>query len=188
MQKLEIQKEEPSLKLSRANVPAIIPMHLGSFEGESVYYIITDTNDETYADLISEKQNWKVELAPPLTNAPKSALDDVYVFKDGISGNGIYGFQDELFASTPSQLEQYSALRTITEVSWKPGQTAEVFESVESIKEAEEDGRIELEKTDVVINVPQIVWPDGQMVVKEDKLVKSTKTVMPNLIPAKNGK
>ncbi len=169
MQKLEIQKEEPSLKLSRANVPAIIPMHLGTFESESVYYIITDTNDETYADLITEKQNWKVELAPPLANTPKSALDDVYVFENGIFGNGIHGFQAELFASTPSQVEQYSALRTVTEVSWKSGQTAEVLESVESIKEAEEGARIELEKIDVVINMPQIVWPEGQIVVKDDK-------------------
>jgi hypothetical protein len=169
MQKLEIQKEEPSLKLSRANVPAIIPMHLGSHDGESVYYIITDTNDETYAELLTEKQNWKVELAPPLANTPKSTLDDIYVFKDGISGKGIYGFQDELFASTPSQAEQYSALRTITEVSWKSGQTAEILESVESILEAEEGGRITLEKIDVVINARQIVWADGQMEVKDDK-------------------
>ena len=86
---------------------------------------------------------------------------------DGISGNGIHGFQDELFASTPSQVEQYNALRTITEVSWKSGQTAEVLESVESIKEAEEGARIELEQIDVVINMPQIVWPDDQMVVKD---------------------
>ena len=169
MQKLEIQKEEPSLKLARANVPATIPMHLGMYEGESVYYIITDTNDETYADLITKKQNWNVELAPPLADTPKSALDSIYVFKNGISGNGIHGFQDELFTSTPSQIEQYSALRTITEVSWKSGQTAEVLDSVESVMEAEEGGRIELEQLDVIINAPQIVWPDGQMVVKEEK-------------------
>lgn len=171
MQKLEIQKEEASLKLSRANVPAIIPLHLGTFEGESVYYIITDTSDETYADLITEKQNWKVELAPPLAETPKSVLDDVYVFKNGISGNGIHGFQDELFASTPLDVDQYSALRSITEISWKSGQKAEVLESVEAIKKAEEGGRIDLEHTNVVINMPQIVWPDGQMVVKEDKIL-----------------
>ncbi|MEK0382327.1 MAG: hypothetical protein QQN48_04725, partial [Nitrosopumilus sp.] len=35
-QKLEIQKEEPSLKLSRAKVPAYIPMHSGIYEGELV--------------------------------------------------------------------------------------------------------------------------------------------------------
>lgn len=169
MQKLEIEKEQPSLKLSRANVPAIIPMHLGTFEEESVHYIITDSSDETYAELISEKQNWKVELAPPLANTPKSVLDDVYVFKDGISGNGIHGFQSEIFSSTPEQAEQYSALRTITEVSWKSGQTPEVLGSVESIKKAEEGGRIKLEQTEAVINSPQIVWPDGQMVVREEK-------------------
>ena len=168
MQKLEIKKEEPSLKLSRTNVPAIIPMHLGAFEGESVHYIITDTHDETYAELITEKQNWKVELAPPLANTPKSVLEDVYVFKDGISGNGIHGFQAELFSSTPSQVEEYSALRTVTEVSWKTGQTAEVLESVESLIEAEEGARLELEQIDVVINMPQIVWPDGQMIVKDN--------------------
>lgn len=169
LQKLEIQKEEPSLKLSRANVPAIIPMHLGMYNDESIYYIITDTNDETYAELITEKQSWKAELAPPLTNTPNSALDDVYVFKNGIFGTGIHGYQNELFASTPTQIDQYSALRTVIEVSWKSGQKAEVLESVESIKKAEEAGRINLEKTDVIINMPQIVWPNGQMLVKENK-------------------
>ncbi|MCZ6583533.1 MAG: hypothetical protein O6746_01315, partial [Thaumarchaeota archaeon] len=44
MQKIEFEKEEPILKLARANVPAEIPMHMGTFDGESVYYIITDTN------------------------------------------------------------------------------------------------------------------------------------------------
>ena len=169
MQKLEIQKEAPTLKLSRANVPATIPMHLATYDGQPVYYIITDSNDETYSELITEKQNWKVELAPPLSNTHKSALDVVYVFKNGISGKGIHGFQDEVVTSTPSQPEQYSALRTITEVSWKSGQKAEVLDSVESIMKAEEGGRVKLEKTKVVINMPQIIWPEGQMTVKEDK-------------------
>jgi hypothetical protein len=169
MQKLEIQKEEPTLKLSRANVPAVIPMHKGTYEGEPIHYIITDTNDENYADLITKKQNWKVELAPPLENTPKSSLDDVYLFKNGIFGEGIHGFQNEVFSSSPSQTEQYSALRSTNEVSWKSGQKAEVLDSIELIKEAEEDGRITIEKKKIVINMPQIVWPEGQMVVKEEK-------------------
>ena len=70
LQQLEPEKEEPSLKLSRANVPATIPLHIGTYEGDPVYYIITNTNDETQAELITEKQNWKVELAPPLSEAP----------------------------------------------------------------------------------------------------------------------
>jgi len=169
MQKLEIQKEEPALKLSRANVPTTIPIHVGNYNGESVYYIITDTNDKAYANLITEKQKWKVEIAPPLGNASKSILQEVYIFKNGISGQGIHGFQNEVFSSTPAQEEQYSALRSVTHVSWKSGQTAEVLDSVESIKKAENAGRIELEHTKVVINMPQIVWPEGQMTVRQDK-------------------
>ncbi|MFQ5573363.1 MAG: hypothetical protein ACE5EJ_03840, partial [Nitrosopumilaceae archaeon] len=44
MQKIEAEKEkpEPTLLLSRANVPATIPMHMGTFDGKSIYYIITD--------------------------------------------------------------------------------------------------------------------------------------------------
>ena len=171
MQKIEAEKAEaePTLLLSRANVPAIIPMHMGTFDGESVYYIITDSNDETHADLITEKQEWKVELALPLSNTPKEALQTVYMFTDGVDDDGIHGYQAEVFSSTPAQTDEYSALASITHVSWKIGQVPEVLNSTQAIMEADEAGRIELEETEVVINMPQIVWPEGQMIVKDNK-------------------
>ena len=46
MQKIEFEKDEPSLLLSRTNVPAIIPMHKGIYEGNQIHYIITDGSDE----------------------------------------------------------------------------------------------------------------------------------------------
>ena len=172
MQKFEIEKEEsPSLKLSRANVPATIPLHIGSFNGESVYYIITDSNGSKHAELISEKQNWKVELAPTLSDVPEEALSDVYMFTNGIRGDGIHGFQHEVFSSTPAQPDEYSALRSVTHVSWKPGQNAEVLDSVEAILEAKDLGRIELERTEAILNMSQIIWPEGQMIIKEEMTV-----------------
>jgi len=172
IQKIEAEKEiEPALLLSRANVPATIPMHMGMFDGEPVYYIITDTNDQTHADLITEQQEWKVELAPPLSEAPNEALQTVYMFSDGVEGNGIHGFQDEVFSSTPVDTDDYSALASITHVSWKIGQVPEILNSTNTIVDAEEDGRINLEKTDVVINMPQIVWPEGEMKVKSNKTI-----------------
>ncbi len=36
MQKIELQKEEPSSLLSRTNVPATIPMHKGIYEGNQI--------------------------------------------------------------------------------------------------------------------------------------------------------
>ena len=169
MQKMELKKQEPSLLLSRANVNATIPMHMGTFDGQPVYYIITDTNDQTHADLITKNQDWKVELAPPLSQTPNQVLQTVYMFTDGVKGDGIHGYQHEVFSSTPTQVDEYSALQSVTHLSWKIGQVPEVLDSVEAIVEAEDGGRIELEKTDVVINMPQIIWPEGQMIVKDDK-------------------
>lgn len=173
MQKIEIEKKEvePTLLLSRTNVPAKIPMHVGTFDGKPVYYIITDTNDQSHADLITKQQGWKVELAPPLSNTPKTVLQIVYMFTDGVKGDGIHGFQNEVFSSTPAQTDEYNALASITHVSWKTGQVPKVLNSTQAIMDAEKAGRIILNKTEVVINMPQIIWPDGQMIVKDDKTI-----------------
>ena len=169
MEKKEETIFEPALKLSRSSVSAEIPLHKAFFDGKSVYYIITDTNDKTHAKAISEKQKWKVEIAPPLSKTPKESLSDVYMFLNGIEGNGTRGFQDEIFSSTPAQTEQYSAIRSVTHVTWKDDQEPEVLDSVQKILDAQKADKIELEKTNAIINMPQIVWPNGQMSVRTDK-------------------
>lgn len=77
MQKIELEKDP--LLLSRANVPATIPIHKGIYEGSQVLYIITDGSNEEYAKMISEKQGWNVELASPIANDQKMLLKN-YLF------------------------------------------------------------------------------------------------------------
>jgi len=169
MQKIELEREEPFSLLSRLNVPAIIPMHKAIYEGNQILYIITDGSDENYTQILSEKQEWNIELAPAIADVPEIALQKLFVFKNGVTGDGIYGFQDEVFSSTPSQESQYSALNSIIEVSWKTGQKQATFESAVEIIAAEEAGRIEFYDTKVVLNTPQIVWPGGQMLLRPDE-------------------
>ncbi|AJM92723.1 MULTISPECIES: hypothetical protein [Nitrosopumilus] len=157
------------LRLSRANVPATIPMHQGFYDGGDVYYIITDSSDPTHADLITKNQGWKVELAPLLKNAPDKALSKTYMFTNGIEGNGVHGFQGEVFTSTPAQPDVYSALTSHVHVTWNEGVTPRVLNSDAMVMEAADNGEVTLTTVDVVLNMPQIVWPDGQMMVKEDK-------------------
>ena len=157
------------LRLSRANVPATIPMHQGFYDGQSVYYIITDSSDPAHAEIITENQGWKVELAPLLANAPASALSKTYMFKNGISGDGVHGFQGEVFTSTPAQTETYSALTSHVHVTWNDGVEPRILDSNEMIMAAADAGDVTLAELPVVLNMPQIVWPDGQMMVKEDK-------------------
>jgi hypothetical protein len=157
------------LKLSRANVPATIPLHKGFYNGDAVYFIITDSSDKTHADVITKSQGWKVELAPPLANAPKEALSKTYMFTNGLKGDGVHGFQAEVFTSTPAQPEIYSALTSHVHVTWNDGVAPRVLDSEKSILDAHAAGEVSLQDLKVVINMPQIVWPGGQMMVKEDK-------------------
>ena len=155
------------LRLARANVPATIPLHMGYYGGGEVYFIITDSSDPTHADIITEAQGWKVELAPLLANAPEAALSRTYMFTNGIEGAGVHGFQGEVFTATPEQ-EGYSALTSHVHVAWVDGADARILDSEEAILEAEAAGDVSLIDLEVVINMPHIVWPGGQMAVKED--------------------
>lgn len=166
-QQIDVEREK-SLRLSDANIPVTIPMHKGIFNSTSLFYIITDSSDQDFAKVIAEKQNWKVEYSPPIGKAPSNVLQKTFVFTNGITGNGIYGFQDEVFSSTPDQESEYSPLSSIVEVTWKKGQNRTILESAEEILKAEEGKRIEFKETGIVLNTPQIIWPEGQMTIRPD--------------------
>jgi len=157
------------LRLSRANVPTDIPLHQGYYDGGDVYFIITDSSDPKHAEIITENQGWQVELAPLLKNAPDAALSKTYMFTNGIEGDGVHGYQGEVFTSTPAQADVYSALASHVHVTWNEGETSRVLDSDAMIMEAADNGEITLTEVNVVLNMPQIIWPDGQMMVKEDK-------------------
>ena len=167
-----MKSSELVLPLSRANVPATIPMHQGFYNGESVYYIITDSSDPTHAEIITENQGWQVELAPLLANAPEAALSKTYMFTNGVVGDGVHGFQGEVFTSTPAQADVYSALTSHVHVTWSESVTPRILDSDEMIMSAADAGEVTLTNVPVVLNMPQIVWPEGQMMVKEDKTLE----------------
>ena len=107
-------------------------------------------------------------MAPPLASAPEDSLNTMYVFTNGVAGDGLYGYQGEVFAYTPDQESEYNALSSLVEITWKPGQNPEVLEFATDIEAAISAGRVLVEDTVVVVNAPQIMWPEGQMAVRED--------------------
>jgi hypothetical protein len=165
MQKFEIK--EKSFSLPESHIPVTIPMRGGFYGEDSVYYILTDSSNKTLAEKVTEKQSWPVQFSPKLRWTPDSSKDTVYAFTNGISGDGIYGFQEEVFASTP-QTDGYSSLREVVAVTWKSGQRPEVLNSAEDVLKAEKDSRVKLAHTNVTINAPQVVWPSGQLFVRND--------------------
>ncbi len=164
------------LLLAKANVPVTIPLHQGYYLGKAVYYIITDSSDSTLADVITTNQDWKVNHAPLLANATKDAVSKTYVFTNGVLGDGVYGFQGEIFTSTPEHEDEYSALTSHVNVTWNDGALRIILDSENEMLIAEKLGKIVLSEQDFVLNMPQIVWPEGQMAVKANKTITDETT------------
>jgi hypothetical protein len=91
------------------------------------------------------------------------------MFTNGVPGDGVYGFQGEIFTSTPEQTDTYSALTSQVNVTWNEGAIPIILDSEKEMMIAEKRGLIILTKEDVVLNMPQTVWPEGQMPVKANK-------------------
>ena len=166
----KFEPKEKSFALPNSQISITIPMKTGFFNKGQVYYIITDSSNQTLANRITENQEWNVHFSPKLRWAPQSSQSTAYMFTNGVKGDGIFGFQGEVFSSSPSQTEMYSPLVSISTVSWKRGQNAEVLDSAEGILKAAKDGRINVVETNVTVNAPQISWPDGQMFVRNDTI------------------
>jgi len=167
---LSTAAENYTIKLVKTTIPVKIPLHKGFFNGQPVFYIITDSSNNVEASQISDKQSWKVQLAPGLAHLTPTSLGMVYVFTNGIGGNGTRGFQDEVFSSIPSDKE-YSPLSKEIQVTWNIGRSTAILNSTQQILDANMTGRVRLTTTDTAMNTPQIVWPSNQMNVRADKVL-----------------
>ena len=159
IQKIELQKY-PEWLLSRANVPATIPMHKGIYEGNEVLYIITDSSDEDYAKLISEKQHWNVEIASVLADIPERSLQKLFIFKNGIKGTGSLGFQPGITGASLGDIN-YSPIWRIYLVEWHDIKSAKILETKSDIDSFHNDDLLSVSITrpinsDHLINCPLI--------------------------------
>ena len=174
--KFEITKETKSIPLAYSIIPVNYTMKEGIFEGDSVFYIITDSNDEEIITTLGNNQTTEINYSPSMSNFSKNLLGDIFVFKNGIKGNGTYDYQKDVFSSTPTNPEIYSPYRILTEVQWKVGQKAEILNSTELIIEAEKSERVILKETEIILNSPQIIWPNGQIMIRENSTITEDST------------
>ena len=159
---------ESSLKILNAEIIAKIPMHEALYNGGSVFYIITDSSNSNDASQISNNQDWKVQQAPLLDKVNRDLLDKIYIFTNGVPGNGTRGFQDEVFSNT-AQDKGYTTLSQVVQVSWNMNNVPTVLKSVDEILAANMSNKLSLKNIDTVLNTPQISWPNGQFTIRDDK-------------------
>jgi len=149
------------------NAPITIPMIDGYYNGERVFFVHTEVSDKPMAEMMSWMINFPTLHTSELKNIPEDDMSKVYVFTNGIAGSEPYGggpfmYQIDVFDSIPDQMG-YSQFRNPHLVTWSENSSPRLLTSVEELLEAEANGEVSIEKTDLVVNAPMIVWKSNGM-------------------------
>jgi soluble P-type ATPase len=138
-----------------------VPPVKGYLDGQEIRFIHTEASDPQVAQMLTRMMGLPVAVVPALAQAPDSALAPVYVFRNGIRGEGPFGFQADVFTDPPGT-PRYSPLRAVHVVAWNDERAARVLKSEAEIRAVEAQGEIRIERPGVVVNMPLLTWPGGQ--------------------------
>jgi len=166
------------------DAPITMPLIDGYYNGEKAYFVHTEISDSDLADMLSMMVNFPTLYVPELTNVSPNDLGKVYIFTNGIPGAGPYGggpffFQIDIFDAIPGQ-EGYGQLRTPYLVTWSENSSPRLLTSIEELLEAETNGELSIEKSDLVVNAPMIVW-------RSDDGKEQTASMIQNMFQSMDG-
>lgn len=136
--------------------------------GETIYYIATDASVEEVANALGVIHVPKIQ--DTLSTASSS---DLYVFTNGLEGNGPMGFQASI-GSTNVGDKFYSPLWRIQTATWDSPESVEFLKTTGEITQATSSGKLETSLAGFVVNCPFVevdtMMKDGHMM-KDDKMM-----------------
>ncbi|HET7875607.1 MAG TPA: hypothetical protein VFN71_08780 [Methylomirabilota bacterium] len=139
--------------------PAVPPVK-GYLDGKDILFLHTEASDPKVAEMLTEMMRSPVLVVPELAQVPEALLAPVYVFKNGVRGDGPFKYQADVFDSPPGS-PGYRPLRVVHLVSWNEGRSPRLLRSTAEVKAAEQAGEIVIERPGVVVNMPLVTWPGG---------------------------
>jgi len=141
--------------------PVGIPPIRGYMEGKEIRFIHTEASDAKVAELLTDMMGSPVLVVPSLAQAPNATLSNVYVFTNGIRGEGPFRFQADVFDNPPGTAG-YSPLRALNLVTWKKEESARELKSFAEVERALNRDEVTVERPGVVVNMPLLTWPGGR--------------------------
>lgn len=154
----------PMAPVTDATVPTI-PAVNGYSAGEPILFLHTATSDAKIADILTEMMGGSpVLVVPSLAEVPRHLRAAVYVFTNGMTGNGPMGplgGQADVFGHPPGEAG-YTPLREVILVTWQPQATPRLLTSAAAVAAARDAGEVRLESSGVVVNMPFLTWPGGR--------------------------
>lgn len=143
-----------------ARVPRFPPVR-GFGDGGVVFFIHSESSDPKISEVLSLMMGSPVITVPELSKVPDALLANVYVFKNGGKGMGPLGFQPDIFDHLPGS-PGYRPLRRISFVTWKNPAMGHELKSAGKLMQARAKGELHIERTNVVVNMPMLMWPLGR--------------------------
>lgn len=140
---------------------ALMPAGAAYAEGRGIYFMHTEASDADVAQLLTDMMDSPVLHVPSLAEVPDSALANVYVFTNGITGMGPLGFAEDVFDNPPGT-PGYTPLRRLVLVTWADPAASRQLKSAAEVHDAAATGAVTLETPGVVINMPFVVWDGGK--------------------------
>jgi hypothetical protein len=135
----------------------VVPPVDAYLDGQRILFIHTEASDPGVAALLTSMKGSPVVVVPSLAKAPREMLAPVYVFKNGVAGEGPFKFQPDVFDGAPG-----AKLRELNLVTWKDERKARELKHADEVTKAAESGEITIDRPGVVINMPLLTWPGGQ--------------------------
>lgn len=132
----------------------------GLSEGEEILFLHREASDPQVAQMLTDMMRSPVLVVPAFAEVPSSALGAVYVFRNGLRGEGPFGFQPDVF-DRPAGHVDYTPLRRVHFVSWREGRHARALRSSGEVRDAESRGELAVEVSRAVVNMPMLSWPGG---------------------------
>lgn len=132
-----------------------VPVEKGYVNGNISYFISTDASEEMIVSSVTNTTKFKVNYAPTLSNTSEVSRQQGYVFINGILGNGTFEHQLPVASASGGDLG-YSPLFEINYVKWNNDSQPRVLKSAGEILDAESNGELSIEKSNIVINSPAV--------------------------------
>jgi hypothetical protein len=142
-----------------AGGPAAPPVK-GFADGQEIRFIHTEASDPQITRVLTDMMQSPVLLVPSLAQAPEAMRANVYVFTNGIKGDGPLGFQPDVFDSPPGT-DGYRPLRTVNMITWSDERSAREVKAAAEVQAAAANGEVTLESSGAVVNMPFLSWPGG---------------------------
>ncbi len=152
----EAQGQMPGMGATGDPTPPVT----GFAKGQQIRFIHTEASDPQVAEMLTRMMGPRVLLVPSLKEIPDRLLATVFVFRNGVRGEGPTGFQPDVFDEVPGE-PGYTPLRRVVFVTWKEERGARVLRSAGEVRRAAQQGSVQLAPPGIVVNMPMLTWPGG---------------------------